>query len=124
MSCSGSITSTVWRSSVAKWPDIGATSSTRGWGPAPSLRKCSSVPNGVASAASSVTGRRRSPSITVSRPNGGRRCVMPASANSVSPATIWRSTGGVQAPQSNSPVSPAPRRAIARIGWSRSDCAW
>ena len=54
-SCSGSMTSTVLRSSVAKWPDIGATSSTRGCTTAASLRKCSSVPNGVSSAASSVT---------------------------------------------------------------------
>ena len=39
---------TVSRSSVAKWPDIGATISTRGLRPvAPSLRKRSSVPNGV-----------------------------------------------------------------------------
>ena len=38
---------TVSRNSVAKWPDIGATSRTRGPGSAVALRKCSSEPNGV-----------------------------------------------------------------------------
>ena len=38
---------TVARSSVAKWPDSGATSSTRGCAVSMSFLKCSSVPNGV-----------------------------------------------------------------------------
>ena len=40
---------TVARSSVAKWPDSGATSSTRGCAWSMSFLKRSSVPNGVAS---------------------------------------------------------------------------
>ena len=45
-------------SSVAKWPDSGATTSTRGWTIGLAFWKCSSVPNGVTSAARSVPGTK------------------------------------------------------------------
>ena len=71
-SWSGSSTRTVSRSSVAKWPLSGATSSTRGCGGAPSLAKRSSVPKGVASTSSSCTGSIRLPTLISSMPKGGR----------------------------------------------------
>ena len=55
---------TVPRSSVAKWPDSGATSSTRGCAASMSFLKCSSVPNGVTCAASSRTATSRLPTMT------------------------------------------------------------
>jgi hypothetical protein len=79
-SWSASIVRAVSRSSVAKWPDIGATSSTRGCGVATSFLKCSSVPNGVTCAASSVTATSRLPDRMLWMPNGGRLCVSPARA--------------------------------------------
>ncbi len=51
----GSSVFTVERSSVAKWPDKGATTSTRGCWAEMSFLKCSRVAKGVTSAASSVT---------------------------------------------------------------------
>ena len=59
---------TVLRSSVAKCPDSGATSSTRGCSVVTSLRKRSSVPNGVTCAASSVTATSSLPTVTLSMP--------------------------------------------------------
>ena len=59
---------TVARNSVAKWPDSGAISSTRGCAWSMSFLKCSSVPNGVTSAASSVTATSRLPTVTLSMP--------------------------------------------------------
>jgi hypothetical protein len=59
---------TVARKSVAKWPDSGATSNTRGCASTMSFLKCSSVPNGVTSAASSVTATSRLPTMTLSMP--------------------------------------------------------
>ncbi len=52
---------TVPRSSVAKWPDSGATSSTRGCGRSISFAKCSRVQNGVRRTASSRTATLRPP---------------------------------------------------------------
>ena len=49
---------TVSRSRVAKWPDIGATTSTLGCAAPPSLRKRSRVANGVTSTASSIDRHR------------------------------------------------------------------
>ncbi len=63
---------TVPRSSVAKWPDIGATSSTRGWPETPCLRKCSSEQNGVLAVTSSVTCTGVPFTITLSMAKGGR----------------------------------------------------
>ena len=63
---------TVARSSVAKWPDSGATSRTRGCATSMSFWKCSSVPNGVTCAATSRTSTSRLPTMTLSMPNGGR----------------------------------------------------
>ena len=71
---------TVARSSVAKWPDSGATMSTRGCAVAMSFLKCSSVPNGVVCAASSRTSTSRLPTMTEAMPNGGRVWVSPARA--------------------------------------------
>ena len=71
---------TVARSSVAKWPDSGAINSTRGCASAMSFLKCSSVPKGVTSAASSVTATSRLPTVTLSMPKGGRAWVSPARA--------------------------------------------
>ena len=68
---------TVPRSSVAKWPDSGATSSTRGCSASMSFWKCRSVPNGVTWAASSCTATSRLPTVMRSMPNGGRLWVRP-----------------------------------------------
>ena len=76
-SWSASIARTVPRSSVAKWPDIGATISTRGCGVAVCLRKCSSEPNGVRFTNSSVTATVSPSTCTVPMPHGGRLCVRP-----------------------------------------------
>ena len=46
---------TVPRSSVAKWPDIGATRSSRGCTGPPSFLKCNSEPKGVLNVTSSLT---------------------------------------------------------------------
>ena len=62
---------TVPRSSVAKWPDSGATSSTRGCAASMSFLKCSSVPNGVVSAARSCTATSRLPTMTAVDAEGG-----------------------------------------------------
>ncbi len=59
---------TVLRSSVAKCPDSGATSSTRGCAVSMSLAKRSSVPNGVICTLCSVTGTSRLSTITLSMP--------------------------------------------------------
>jgi hypothetical protein len=59
---------TVARNKVAKWPDSGATTSTRGCAWLTSFLKCSSVPNGVTSAASSVTATCSWPTVTLSMP--------------------------------------------------------
>ena len=59
---------TVVRKSVAKWPDSGAISSTRGCAMSMSFLKCNSVPNGVRSAASSVTATARLPTVTLGMP--------------------------------------------------------
>ena len=55
---------TVARSRVEKWPDSGATISTRGCAVAISFLKWSSVPNGVTCAASSRTSTSRLPTVT------------------------------------------------------------
>jgi len=95
-SWSASIVCTVPRNSVAKCPDIGATISTRGWGATGrALRKCSSVPNGVAAAASSTIGTV-SPSTTIDRmPNGGRRCENAQHSSSSHSASSVRPVGVV-----------------------------
>ena len=77
-SCSGSKVRTVARNSVAKWPESGATTSTRGWATATSFLKCNSVPNGVRAAGSSRTSTSRLPTLTWEMPKGGRVCVRPA----------------------------------------------
>ena len=69
---------TVARSSVAKWPDSGATTSTRGCAVSMFFLKCSSVANGVTRAASSWTATSWLPTITLSMPKGGRSWVSPA----------------------------------------------
>ncbi|MNN03920.1 hypothetical protein D3C81_1166310 [compost metagenome] len=68
------------RNSVAKWPDIGATSSTRGWPLMPWRRKCSSEQNGVRSTTSSVTGTGWPATVALSMPKAGRWCVRRPSA--------------------------------------------
>ena len=67
-SCSGSIVRTRLRSSVAKCPDSGATTSTRGWAIVHILLKRSSVPKGVTDTGSSVTATSRLPTRTLSMP--------------------------------------------------------
>ncbi len=71
-SCSGSMVRTVARSSVEKWPESGATMSTRGCDASMSFLKWSSVPNGVDAAASSRTSTSRLPTVTEPMPKGGR----------------------------------------------------
>ncbi len=84
-SCSGSRVRTVPRSNVAKWPESGAITNTFGSSTAPgavSLRKCSRVPKGVTSVASSCTATFRRPTATESIPNGGRSWVRPTRPSS------------------------------------------
>ena len=82
-SWSGSSVRTVSVSRVAKCPDSGATTSTRGWGGAPSgrsLAKRSSVQNGVRVTTCSCTATARTPAgvstPTLSIPKGSRSWVM------------------------------------------------
>ena len=83
-SCSGSRVSTVPRSRVAKWPDCGATTSTRGPGLATSLAKRSSRPKGAVSTTSSRTSTRPPPCRSGPRPKAGLRWVVPA------PSSSWK----------------------------------
>ena len=112
------------RSSVAKWPDIGATISTRGPGSGMSLRKRSSVPNGVWCATSSCTATVRSPIVTESSPNDGRTCVSWASANTSQAALILRIASFSPVPSLASRRDGIDARAQARKGCMRSECAW
>jgi hypothetical protein len=90
---------TVSRSSVAKWPDIGATTSTRGCASCspPSFLKRSSVQNGVTCTSSSCTktslADAPAPSITLRIPKSGRRCVTCALAKTVQAAPSRRAEG-------------------------------
>ena len=84
-SCSGSSVRTVPRRRVAKWPESGATRSTLGSSTASgavSFRKCSSVPNGVTSVASSSTATCRRPTVTGPMSKGGRSWVSPTRPSS------------------------------------------
>ena len=84
----GSSRSTVPRSSVAKWPDIGATISSFGPPSIPARRKRLSRPNGRDSTISSVTATSR-PSITVrSSPNAGLPRGAAACANTSSALAV------------------------------------
>ncbi len=121
-SCSGKSTRTVSRSRVAKWPESGATSSTRGCGGAPSLAKRSRVPKGVAKTSSSRTGTRRLPLLISPMPKAGRRWL------SVARLTI--SQNAPAARQLSSAPLPPPARvcpaavAQARAGSIRSAAVW
>lgn len=115
-SWSASSTCTVWRSRVAKCPDIGATSSTRGWRGAPSFLKCSRLPNGPGSATTSSTASRALPWRTGSSPKAGRAWVTPEWPKVASIARAWRSGSSSGSATSKPPSIPAPPRAKRRIG--------
>ena len=87
----------VSRSSVAKWPDSGATSSTAGcvglW-EGMSFLKCSRVPNGAVIVTSSVTATSSPPDTTEVMPYGGREWVSRMRENtSIDAAILLRDEG-------------------------------
>ena len=114
---------TVPRSSVAKWPDSGATSRTRGCAWSMSFLKCSSVPNGVTSASSSRTCTSRLPTLTWSIPKGGRAWVRPARAISSYAAVRLRKFAVPVMSDSGWPIALRADAASMRTGAIRSDCA-
>ena len=85
-------------SSVAKWPDSGATISTFGRcvsaaSPRSSRTKRCSVQKGSACTAISRTGTSRSPTRTESMPNEGRWCVRRRRENTSQAAASLRVAG-------------------------------
>ncbi|HYX93535.1 MAG TPA: hypothetical protein VE823_00590 [Geodermatophilus sp.] len=81
------------RSSVAKCPEIGPTTSTCGWPATSGLRKCRTSANGVDSTGSTTTSAARPSTSTVSMPQSGRTCVARASATSRQAARTRRAPG-------------------------------
>ena len=123
-SWSGSIVRTVARNSVAKWPESGATSRTRGCTASVSLRKRSRVPNGVVRTASSRTTTSRPATLTESIPNAGRRWVRPQRAMISDVASDVRTIQRSVPPGDKSVSRRAVPADIARSGAIRSDWAW
>ena len=108
-----SMTNTSWSDSsvrmvgrirVVKCPDMGPTTSTRGWPETDGFRKCSRVPNGVVSTGRSDTAASWPSTGTMSMPKSGRSWVGRAWATMSQAARRWR-TAGVRASGAGSACS-------------------
>ncbi len=112
------------RSSVAKWPAIGATRSTRGWARTFSLAKCSIAPKGVAKAISSRTGTTAWSTTVCRMPKSGRAWLSLVCASSPAAAPIERRNGLTAGPANGSRSTASVSPASARSGASRSAWVW
>ena len=127
-SWSASMVRAVSLSSVAKWPDSGATISTLGRAastasPRSSRTKRCSVQKAWRCTATSRTGTSRSPTRTESMPNEGRWCVSRRRENTSQAAASLRVAGLRTGTQSGLVSSEAPKRAAFCIGPSHSFCS-
>ena len=112
--------------SVAKWPDIGATSRTFGCGGASagrSLAKRRSVANGVRATTCSCTATTCWPTATLSMPKGSRRWVTALSAKIWCAARSLRTGSSPASAAGSKSRPPIAAREAARAPSSAARCA-
>ena len=109
---------------MAKWPDIGATTNTLGWGGAPGLAKRKRLAKGVLNTTSSSTGTAWPSTITGLLRQAGRSWVSSASAITLQAAAARRKAGTRDSELCGSSSIGVLILAMARSGHISSECAW
>jgi hypothetical protein len=115
-SWSASRVRTVGRSSVAKCPEIGPTTSTCGWLATSGLEKWRTSANGVDSTGSTTTSAGRPSTSTVSMPQSGRTCVARTSATTRQAARSRRGPGSAESGAGSASRARAVSAVVVRAG--------